>query len=285
MGDRGDEREAQGALPNMIVIGAMKCASTALHRNLSLHPEIAMSQPKELRFFLKQDPSAEALAAYRSHFNPLAPVRGESTPGYTRGSVYPGVAARMAALIPEARLLYIVRDPIDRICSHWRHLVAARREPRSLERCLDDLDDNPLVDPSLYRAQLDAYLPHFARDRIYVTSLETLRVDPVAEMREIFGFLGVATDFVSPRFQNAIHVSDQRGRARLGATTLARLLRIKRLGTLRSRPRLGPLLFTRQPVPLPVVSDPLRRRLEDRFRDDVAGLREFTGAAFADWSL
>jgi hypothetical protein len=278
------ERYDPGTLPNLIVIGAMKCATTALHRNLRLHPQLSMSYPKELRFFIEENPTPAQIASYKSHFDPSAPVRGESTPGYSKRLNYPGLAERIAEMIPEARLIYIVRDPLDRLCSHWRHLVAAGRESRPLERCLEDLEGNPLVDPSLYRFQLDAYLRHFPLERIHLTTLDALRKDPDTTMREIFSFLAVDPGFTSPRFQNPIHVSDRRGRVRLWARPLQRQ-RKRRLGRLRARPLLGPLLFSAKPVPRPVVSDALRRRLADRFRDDVAGLRELTGQAFSDWSL
>lgn len=112
------------ALPNLVIIGAMKCGTSALHRYLDQHPQIAMSEPKELNFFFAPTASRgnsassenrddralddwpgrhgswhRGAAWYARHFPAGAPVRGESSPGYTSPS-YPGVAERMAALIP-----------------------------------------------------------------------------------------------------------------------------------------------------------------------------------------
>src|SRR5687768_10052815 len=111
-----------GALPNLIVIGAMKCGTTALHEALALHPDIVMSQPKELNFFFAPDHGNgswelgnwhRGLDWYCSHWPAQALVRGESSPGYTSPS-HPEAAERMATVIPDARLLCLVRDPLIR---------------------------------------------------------------------------------------------------------------------------------------------------------------------------
>jgi len=158
--------EHAGALPNLVVVGAMKCGTTALHGFLDRHPEIAMSDPKELNFFFgpaagsgDDAPWAEGnrhrgVGWYRHQFPVAAPVRGESSPGYTSPSE-PHVAARMAALIPGARLVYLVRDPVERAVSvppsprrRDRAAAAGRgaprpaqpvRRPRALPRVADPI--------------------------------------------------------------------------------------------------------------------------------------------------
>jgi hypothetical protein len=96
------------ALPNLVVIGAMKCGTTSLHHYLDLHPEISMSRPKELNFFIGDDGGPgdwrggtwrRGTAWYAQHFEPAAPVRGEVSPGYTSPS-FPYEAGRMAAVVP-----------------------------------------------------------------------------------------------------------------------------------------------------------------------------------------
>jgi len=138
----------RAALPNPVVIGTPKCGTTALHYYLGLHPQTSMSRPKELNFF-QAEPDKSALGPdeqdmvgrerstwsrgvdwYASHFDPTAPVRGESSPSYV-APWYRGVAERLAAVLPEARLLICVRDPVERAISHLHMRTAAgeRREP------------------------------------------------------------------------------------------------------------------------------------------------------------
>src|SRR5689334_9595383 len=101
----------QGALPNVIVIGGLKCGTTSLHHYLNLHPEIEMSRPKELNFFVEELNWDLGPDWYAAHFNASAPVRGETSPHYTARPRYDGVAERMRATLDDARLIYMVRDP------------------------------------------------------------------------------------------------------------------------------------------------------------------------------
>jgi hypothetical protein len=119
-------------LPNLIDIGVMKCATTTLHRYLDPHPDVAMSEPKELNFFCgprrldghRDDQTAwlagnwhRGVGWYAAQFLP-APVRGEASPGYTSPS-FPRAAERMARIVPGARLVYLMRDPLERAVSQY----------------------------------------------------------------------------------------------------------------------------------------------------------------------
>lgn len=274
----------EGRLPTLIVIGAMKAGTTSLHRHLERHPEVGMSARKELNVFLRPD-WRERLDWYRAQFPTGTAVRGESSPNYSKRRAFPGVPARIAELLPDVRLVYILRDPVERIVSHYVHVVASGKESRPLEDALDRLEDNSLVDPSLYHAQLQEYLAWFPLSRIHVTTLEALSAEPRKEMATLFRFLGVDPGFDSPDFECVYHPSQRKRRA----TALGRLA-LRTFGphaTNRVRRMAGfvdPLLRG-EPVPRPAVPDALRRRLEDRLRDDVRALRELTGLALDGWSV
>src|SRR5439155_322961 len=109
---------------------------SGLHYYLSLHPQISMSSPKELNFFIAERNYPRGLDWYRAHFDPRAKVRGESSPNYTAYAQHVGVPERMHSTVPEAKLLYMVRDPIDRIAAHWVHNFAKRREKGDLHATL-----------------------------------------------------------------------------------------------------------------------------------------------------
>lgn len=160
-------RSRPGVLPNLIVIGAMKCGTTALHRYLDLHPEVAMSEPKELNFFFgperldeRDEPAARSagnwhrgVGWYAMQFRP-APVRGEASPGYTSPS-FPEAAERMARVVPEARLVYAVRDPVARAVSQYLHHRADGTERRPIEEALLDPASQYLA-RSLYHERLES---------------------------------------------------------------------------------------------------------------------------------
>ena len=129
----------EGALPNLIIIGGLKCGTTSLHHYLNLHPEIAMSRPKELNFFVSELNWPLGRDWYAGHFDPSARIRGESSPHYTNRPSFNGVPGRMRELLgSDVRLVYVVRDPIDRMLSHYLHNVGGGYEDRSLADALSD---------------------------------------------------------------------------------------------------------------------------------------------------
>jgi hypothetical protein len=277
-------RRDTGALPNLVVIGAMKAGTTSLHRYLGRHPDVAMSERKELDLFVRPD-WRERLAWYRAHFPAEAPWRGESSPNYAKRRRFPDVPARIAEALPDVRIVYILRDPVERIVSHYVHLVAARKESRPLEEALDELDHNPLVDPSLYHAQLGAYLAHFPSSRIHLTSLEELAASPRATMAALFRFLGVDPTFDSPDFARVHHPSHRKRRATPLGRVALRSLGAWRVNRVRRRAKVVDRVLRAGPVERPVLADGLRHRLEDRLREDVRDLRRLTGRPFEAWSL
>lgn len=189
------------ALPNLVIIGAMRCGTTALHRALSQHPQIAMSTPKELNFFFGPrhadpvDPPRwvegnrwRGVAWYAGQLPAGATVRGEASPGYTSPD-HPGVAERMAETIPDARLLYLVRDPIDRALSQYRHHVREGTEDRPVADALTD-PASQYISRSRYHERLEPFLERFPRGQILIVAQEDLRAHRGATLRRVAAFVG-----------------------------------------------------------------------------------------------
>ena len=128
---------ARGALPNLVVIGAQKCGTSGLHYYLSLHPEISMSKPKELNFFIEERNWPRGVDWYRAYFDAAARRSGASrrptTPPTRSTRASPSGCTRS---IPDAKLIYMVRDPLERIAAHWVHNYAKRREKGDLRATL-----------------------------------------------------------------------------------------------------------------------------------------------------
>ena len=152
---RGGTRDL--ALPNLIVIGAQKCGTSGLHYYLSLHPEVSMSTPKELNFFIAERNFQRGLEWYSRHFDPAARCRGEASPNYTAYPQHLGVPERIAEVVPDVRLVYIVRDPIERITAHFVHNYAKRREKGDMRATLTH-PNTSYVTRSTYFMQLQRFL-------------------------------------------------------------------------------------------------------------------------------
>lgn len=231
-------------LPNLVVIGAMKCATTALHRSLDGHPDIAMSRPKELNFF--SGPTWDhGVEWYAGHF-PEVTVRGESSPGYTSPD-HPEVAERMAAVIPDTKMILLARDPVERALSQYRHHWADGDETRPLREAVFD-PDSQYVSRGRYYERLLPYLEPFDARRLAIVSQEQLLADRRGVLRVLFRFLEVDEEHVPD-------VVQQRWNVAAAA------------------------------VPEPAEADAVRPALRELFRDDADRLREFAGQDFPEWSV
>ena len=107
--------------PNLVIIGAMKAGTTSLHYYLNLHPEISMSKVKEPAFFIEERNWRKGIKRYSSLFTNQTSVVGEASTEYTKYPHFKEVPAKMHSTIPEAKLIYLVRDPIVRILSEYMH--------------------------------------------------------------------------------------------------------------------------------------------------------------------
>lgn len=282
-----------GALPTFMLIGGLKCGTTSLHQYLNSHPEIVMSRPKEIGFFIPELTWELGTEWYASHFDRSAEVRGESSPHYTNRPRFDGVAERMRAVLGEhLRLIYMVRHPIDRMVSHYLHNVRAGYDDRPLHEALAE-EPSTYVDRSRYAFQLEPYLEVFGREQIAIFSREDLGRDRYETMKRIFSFLGVNPEFRSTHFDREWWVgnADVRGHFRL----MERAVRLPGLRALdRSVVRLPePLLWlaerTLHPpsggtAPKPEVPAELRARLAEVLAPDVGSIEAIAGRPFG-WQL
>lgn len=282
--------EQPGCLPNLLVIGAMNAGTTSFYHYLRFHPDIRMSTPKELQFFGDGWNWERGLDWYASHFDPSFAVNGEVSPLYSTLTEHPEIPERVGRLLPDVRLIYLVRDPIERMISQWVTWRSSDREPRSLEASLlDEREDNLYVARSRYWMQLSRYLDHVDPSRILVIQSERLADDRGATLERAFSFLGVAPDFRTARFAIRRHGTGRKRRK----TALGRRLEASRLvATLRRLPAhvrwpIEDLLFlpVSRRIPRPVLNAGPRRELSDRLRDDVDRLRGFSGLDLGDWRL
>jgi hypothetical protein len=180
-------------LPTFVVIGAMKAGTVSLSRYLDEHPDVFLGRGGrfgEPNFFVAEQNWARGRSWYESLFEGAgsAAALGECSPGYAMAPLFGGVPERMAQVVPKARLVYVVRDPVARMQSMYMHQVSAGRERRRPEEAL--LDDRYLG-PSRYGFQLAAFLDHFDRGQVLVIASEVLRDRPRAALSAVFEHLGV----------------------------------------------------------------------------------------------
>ena len=269
----------EGALPTFVIIGAQKCGTTALHSYLSRHPQVSMSRPKELDFFVEDRNWQKGVEWYMERFDGSKRARGESSPNYTAYPRLTGVPERMAELIPDAKLVFMVRDPIRRIRANWIHTYSNRREDRPMREAVLDESRLSYLARSRYYTQISQYLEHYPMERILILEQDELMNDRRATLRRVFAFVGVRDDYWREKFNDPkLETSTRWRRTRLGAVAAERLP-VKWWRRLRNR---RPFAF---PFEQPEIDAELHEELASRLRDDIEQFRELTGRKFESWSI
>jgi hypothetical protein len=299
-------------LPDFLIAGVPKAGTTALHAALSPHPGLYLSKVKEPKFFLSDGPPpAEGgpgdVQTYQEHVwrradyealfapAPAGTLRGEATPFY----LYDLAAHdRIKNLIPNAKLILLLRDPVDRAHSNWTHLWNAGLEPEPdfLTACRAEEERKAAgwadfwhyIGLGRYGRQVQHLYEVFPREQVLLLRYRDLKDAPAATLDRVCDFLGVRTGALRaiPRENVNRHVVED--------NAINRVLR----GVLRVGGRFG----HRFPVPLrlagrgplltmlhrkqgnrPVTAPRERAALLPLFADDIALLQDVTGQRYDDW--
>lgn len=298
------------ALPDFLVVGVPKAGTTALHAALATHPGLHLSRVKEPKFFLTDGPPPSRgggpgdVATYREHvwrredyeklFDGAAPgvLRGESTPFY----LYDRAAQRrIHTLIPHAKLIVVLRDPVERAHSNWAHLWSAGLEPVGdfVRACAEE--DRRVAAGwapfwhytrlGKYGDQLDGLFTLFPRRQVFILRYRALLSAPAQALNDICGFLGVERGLIAeiPRENVTAQPSGSLAHAAVsmvvrGASAVGRhvpagaaLTRPLERHLQRSRRQRQPLTWEQRQAVLPY------------FENDVRLLEKVTEADFGDW--
>lgn len=299
------------ALPDFFVIGAPKSGTTALHVALAAHPQLFMSRVKEPKFFLTDGPPPTRggpgdAKTFREHvwqrtdyealFDAAPPgtLRGESTSLYLYDR---DAAARIRDLVPDARLIALLRDPVDRAHSNWAHLWSAGLEPEKDFVTACRLEDERgeagwaqfwrYLDLGRYGAQLERLYAVFPCEQVLLIRYRELREEPVRTLDRICAFLGVDVGVLTgvPAENVTAHAT-----ASFRNRMVAMLLRVGTAAEHRLPrawwPRIDRFLAghlqSEQRPRQPLTADE-RAELVGCFTEDVALLERLTGESFAEW--
>jgi len=278
-----------GAAPNLFVVGAMKAGTTALHGYLDQHPDIFMSDPKEPGFFADPEPDAAARAAYLALFARGAGQRwrGEASTRYTKAQDAASVAGRIAEVAPEARILYMVRDPVARTLSQYLFNRRIHAERRAL--CQAVREDPRYRRVGDYTGRITPYLDRFGADRVRILSAEDLEADPQAVLDALFFWLDLPSVPVPPDLRKNTATGGLRRHGRLTAWLLRAELEplrhlVKRAGAAGLARRAWD--HVNPPARAPVTQDEiteLRAMLAADIAAQRAGLAPLMGGQAPDW--
>lgn len=292
-------------LPNFIGIGAPKAGTTWLARCLGEHPQVFVAKAKEVCFLDYGDIEGR-LPEYEEHFvgSEGAAAVGEFTTRYL-ASERP--APRIRTLLPNARLIVALRNPVDQVYSHYWHLArqnfhswGAADLPRSFEEALEQ-HEHKLLPSAFYFQHLSRWLTMFEREQLLIVLYDDIRDRPAAVLHDAYEFLGVNADFTPPSVHDRSSDTRQGVSPRGGVT--GRIYRRlydglnrrvyhplkRRLGVARAT-RIKEALRVRQMMErvffktgYPPMAANTRRLLAERFAEDIRGVAELTRRDLSHW--
>jgi hypothetical protein len=276
-------------LPTFLIIGTMKGGTTSLYRYLRQHPEVFMPERKELNFFVDEyagppiDPPEErnwsrGITWYEHQFTGAESERavGEASPNYSRHPTYPGVAERIAAVVPNVKLIYVMRNPIDRVLSHYLHDLSNGREQQPLHVALRR-DDRYLA-PSRYAAQVEHYFRVFSPGQVLLLKSDDLLARRTETVRRVLDFIGVNGN-VHLRLDFEVHRSSEK-LERTRALAFAKQSRYRRFIPRPLRRRIRQLLANPLDTSKIEGDTETREFLMTQFAPDVRRLSELAGEDF-----
>ena len=283
-----------GALPNFIIVGAAKSGTTSLARWLGDHPDVYIPPAKELYFFEQDEVWERGVDWYRGRFAGAdgAAAIGEATPNYMFRAE---AAERMAAVVPDARIIALLREPGDRAHSHywhWRWRMARERrafadavrdEMARPRRAFDDPGNR--LDPQYlargrYLPQLERLCRHFPRESVHVGLLDDLEARPAQTFAEVCRFLGIDDGIVPEAVGSVANQAFAFRPAPVWRFVVRHRHRIP--------PKLGARIVKRlhgAPEPYPPMEPEVRAALTDHFARDNAALAAWLGRDLSHWAV
>jgi hypothetical protein len=272
----------------------MKSGTTSLYHYLRAHPEVYMPELKEVDFFTSELNWNKGWQWYQKQFDAAEPQEralGEASTSYTKYPRYGDVPERIAEHLPDAKLIYVVRDPIDRMRSHYQHNAALGEERAPIDEAL--LTNPIYLDCSKYAMQLERYLALFPRGRILVFTSEDLRHARGATMQRVLEFLEVDPDAEIPTLDEEFYKTEERASIPAPVAALRRTLKRafpNAMGLWRGRfvpdavkKRLGRKVGS-EAVASTTLNEATREQLADRLKEDVARLVQHE-PALDGWGL
>jgi hypothetical protein len=209
--------------PNLFIIGAAKSGTSSLAKYLSLHPDIFMSRFKEPAFFLGAPPPNRISMRhrrpfladkYRSSLNEYLKlfsesrgkrIIGEASVGYSQMPLFEGVAQRIHSFNPDARIIYLLRDPVERAISQYWFKVETAEEMRDISTAITQ--DRLYTAVSHYAYQLRPYMSLFDRNNIKVITSESLRDRPTTVLQDLFSWLSVDRSYIPENIHERFNVT------------------------------------------------------------------------------
>ena len=291
--------------PNLFIPGAAKSGTTSLHELLNVHPDITMSSVKEPVFWNSESINvASKIEWYNSLFEDKNKrILGESTTSYMYfDNFIPNIKSYYG--LNEPKFIFILRNPIDRLYSHYWWMVGRGQEKRRLkDAIIEDTNRNfehykAIPDYyfhfGLYSKWIANFYNNFKSENIKIITLEALIEDRINTLNECFEFLGVSAlndvpDIVSNkskslRYPKIHHFLKRMASGKYTVTKFAKFIFPKSfIDNLKTQIKNDKFLAQGKPLEYPKISDEERKEFYELYKDDVSQLKQLTKLSFSHW--
>lgn len=283
---------------DFVGIGAPKCGTSKIARLLAAHPEVCLSEPKEIQYFneqatyLEETPNPKRVRDmkwYAQHFNHCAmnSLKGEFATVY----MYCPKAARLLyEAFPDAKIIAAIRQPAERAFSHYLMLrYFQKREQRSFEEVIKL--EQEFIDKGKYAQQLRPYFELFGAEQIMVIDMDELHLDVAKVTRELYTFLGVDSDFVPEGMMDKVNTAKGmrfRWLSILYGTVMEKMIDWGFSGVIRSLRKTGiKKIYDRfnhqENLDLPDMSKEMHHLITEACLEDIIALEKLLGRDFSKW--
>lgn len=268
------------AKPNFFIIGAAKAGTTSLAYYLNLQPQIFFSNPKELNFFCDANLYPQKIDWYESHFQQVDEeiAIGEGSPPYASCETRQGTAKNINNYNPDAKIIYLVRHPLDRLKSHYLQLLNNGYCGRiSLAQAIDEFPE--ILDSSLYWKQIEEYRKYFGDEKIQILFFEEFITNPGLIVEKCCRFLGVSFNPLPEQAYIAKNATKDHFEDRPFYQVLKKMLPIN--FTLKSMPKpvktIGRRILRKPQMPAPEWDQNLLKKILSDLEDDLSRFYAYAG--------
>jgi Sulfotransferase domain len=196
--------------PNLFVIGAMKSGTTSLAQYLSLHPQIFVPNVKEPFHFSREENWEKGNDNYMKLFCDATNEKYlvDASTDYTKRPKYSNVSKRIYEFNPDSKLIYLLRDPFERLVSNYKHEIKRKRVSEKLSEVINNPND--IVFNSHYAYQLKPYIEIFGKEKIYIATFEEMKLNPKKFFKDLFEWLKIDKNFIPENKDEKFNVTPEK---------------------------------------------------------------------------
>jgi hypothetical protein len=271
---------------DFMMIGAQKAGTTSLAAQLAAHPQICFCKEKEPGYFHKMADWRAELDGYHRLYDPRpGQLCGEASTFYTFFPEFLGTAERLYDYNPALKLIYVVRQPVERVISHYSHNFVREIDTRPPAAAI--IQEPAYVNRSRYAVQIRPYLELFGPENVLLLVFEEYTADQVGALSQVAAFLGI--DAAPFRTVDTTPLHQSVGQPYLRSESLRNFTKTDVFQKMRDvvpasiRQPIRHRLLSNKIEAKPTFAPELRRAIWRLVEDDVRVIEELLGRRLEGW--